>query len=152
MTLLALPDLHRSSTRTLARLKECLNEVSGAWPIDDPQADHHLQNGPKIDTPEGFMGSKSEQNLTLMPNLLSDYMGYCLDRYILGSDRHTSPALTWRLCCCRGQALLALPDLHRSSTRTLARLKEYLNEVASGVPENSNRVEITCPPKWRSRL
>ena len=33
--------------------------------------------------PEGFMGSKSTQKLTLMPNLLSDYMGYSLNLCIL---------------------------------------------------------------------
>ena len=30
----------------------------------------------KIDPPESFMGSKSAQNLMLMPNMLSDYVGY----------------------------------------------------------------------------
>ena len=32
-----------------------------------------------IDPPEAFMGSKSAQNLMLMPNLLSDYVGYSLN-------------------------------------------------------------------------
>ena len=34
--------------------------------------------------PEGFMGSKSAQNLSLVPNLLSDYVGYRLNLRISG--------------------------------------------------------------------
>ena len=34
-------------------------------------------------TPECFMRSKSVQNLTLMPNILSDYVGYKLNLIIL---------------------------------------------------------------------
>ena len=34
---------------------------------------------------EGFMGSKSAQNLSLMQNLLSDYVGYKLNLCISGS-------------------------------------------------------------------
>ena len=37
----------------------------------------------KINPPERFMGSKSAQNLMLMPNLLSDYVGCMLNLFIL---------------------------------------------------------------------
>jgi hypothetical protein len=39
-------------------------------------------NRAKITPPEGFMGSKSVQNLMLMPNLLSDYVGDSLNLFI----------------------------------------------------------------------
>ena len=49
----------------------------------------HLRTPPsyriraKINSSEGFMGFKSAQNLMLMPNLLSHYVGYNLNLYIL---------------------------------------------------------------------
>ena len=44
------------------------------------------QNLAKISPPEGFMGSKSAQNLTPMPNLLSDCMGYRLNPLYFGNQ------------------------------------------------------------------
>ena len=42
--------------------------------------------------PEGFMGSKSVQNLSLMRNLLLDYVGYNVNRSIWGSPRLPPPS------------------------------------------------------------
>ena len=54
--------------------------LAGYWAKLNPQK--WTQNQP----PGFFMGSKSAQILTLMPNLLSDYLGYKLNLRILDSD------------------------------------------------------------------
>ena len=51
--------------------------------FDQSRPKKSSQHRAKIDPPESFMGSKSAQNLMLMPNLLSDYVGYNLNLCIL---------------------------------------------------------------------
>ena len=51
--------------------------------VAGPRAQIDPKNRAKVDPPEGSMGSKSAQNLRLMPNLLSDYVGYNLNLCIL---------------------------------------------------------------------
>ena len=67
----------------LVGLVDALREGAGVVDTWAAPTKTSSQNLAKIDPPEGFMGSKSAQNLMLMPNLLSDYVGYNVNLYIL---------------------------------------------------------------------
>ena len=63
-----------------------LEGSAGRLPTEEPRhspvgkTKNHPQNRSKIYPPEGFMGSKSAQNLPQMPNLLLDYADYKLNQ------------------------------------------------------------------------